>query len=163
MPRVTEAEGQSPKFHPGLPGSQAWTPLQDPALMTCLTQSWGQGADRLEQEQGVGAGGGTWTRSSCPDPPVCETASPTIALHSLTRCWPLTQSACGRYCSLWVTRTTVLLSSRSSSRIPACIRWSLRWTSRAEKGSSWVDGRKQGQAWGWVTVDVKTLDVHAVV
>lgn len=79
------------------------------------------------------------------------------------RCWPLTQSACGRYCSLWVTRTTVLLSSRSSSRIPACIRWSLRWTSRAEKGSSWVDRRKQEQARWWVTLDVKTVDVHALV
>lgn len=54
--------------------------------MTCLTQSWGQGADRLKQEQGIGAGGGTWTRSSRPDPPVCKTAFPTTATQGQWLC-----------------------------------------------------------------------------
>lgn len=48
----------------------------------------------------------------------------------------LTQSACIRYCSLWVTRTTVRLSSCRNLRIPSCIKWSLRWMSSAENGSS---------------------------
>lgn len=47
-----------------------------------------------------------------------------------------TQSACIRYCSLWVTRTTVRLSSCRNLRIPSCIKWSLRWMSSAENGSS---------------------------
>lgn len=64
--------------------------------------------------------------------------------RSLKKCiciWS-TQSAWGRYCSLCVTSTTVLFSSLSSLRIPSCIRWSLRWISSAEKGSSY-DKRKK--------------------
>ena len=87
LPRVREAKGQSPKFHPALPGSQAWRSFQDPALMTCLAQSWGQGANRLKQEQGIGAGGGTWTRSSRPDPPVCETPFPPQHLRCSGCAW----------------------------------------------------------------------------
>lgn len=48
----------------------------------------------------------------------------------------LTQSAWGKYCSLCVTSTMVRLSSRSIFRIPSCMRWSLRWISSAENGSS---------------------------
>lgn len=58
----------------------------------------------------------------------------------------LTQSAWGKYCSLWVTSTMVLLSSRSIFRIPSCMRWSLRWISRAENGSSWQE--EKGSAFG---------------
>lgn len=48
-----------------------------------------------------------------------------------------TQSAWGRYWSLCVTSTTVLFSSLNSLRMPSCIRWSLRWISSAENGSSY--------------------------
>lgn len=34
----------------------------------------------------------------------------------------LTQSACGRYCNLCVTRTRVLLSSWRNFKIPSCIK-----------------------------------------
>ena len=53
MPRVTEAEGQSQKFHPGLPDSKGFKPLRGPALKTCLAQSWGGGRQ-------AGAGEGNW-------------------------------------------------------------------------------------------------------
>lgn len=59
--------------------------------------------------------------------------------HFSSETFTLTQSACMRYWSLWVTRTTVRLSSCRYFRIPSCIRWSLRWMSRAEKGSSYRD------------------------
>lgn len=59
-----------------------------------------------------------------------------VTLASQLSFGSLTQSACMRYCSLWVTRTTVRLSSCRNFRIPSCIRWSLRWMSSAENGSS---------------------------
>lgn len=65
----------------------------------------------------------------------------------------LTQSAWGKYCSLWVTSTMVRLSSRSIFRIPSCIRWSLRWISRAEKGSSCHDDN--GSAFGATTYGIQ--------
>lgn len=78
---------------------------------------------------------------------------PCFFLHRKTEKRFLTQSAWGRYCSLWVTSTMVLLSSRSIFRIPSCMRWSLRWISRAEKGSSYHGDK--GSAFGARTCGIQ--------
>lgn len=74
-----------------------------------------------------------WTRSQC------KYLNNGAVTHFSSEIFAPTQSAWMRYWSLWVTRTTVRLSSCRYFRIPSCIRWSLRWMSRAEKGSSYRD------------------------